>query len=45
MINSESIALLLADFYALSMSALLEYTITSIPAFLRYSSDADVDNA
>jgi hypothetical protein len=48
MANSESIALFLADFYALSISTLLEYAFSSvihIPAYSMYSSDADVDNA
>jgi hypothetical protein len=38
----------LADFYALSVSASLEYAINSgsnVPAFSTYSSDADADNA
>jgi hypothetical protein len=44
-----SIASFLADFYALSASASLEYASSSsssnIPAYSMYSSDADIDNA
>jgi hypothetical protein len=38
----------LADFYALSASALQEYAIrrvSNIPAYFTYSSDADIGNA
>jgi hypothetical protein len=48
MTDTVSIPSFLADFYALSTSASLEYAISSvaqIPAFSMYSSDADVDNA